>query len=107
MIVNGRKDKNWKELWVYHSEYTGGSGAIDHNLYVKGDLVFEANYTSGLRVLDISDINNISEVGYFDTYPENNNTNFNGAWSVYPYFDSGNIIISDMRYIYRKDFFFI
>ena len=49
---------------VYHSQYTGGSAAIDHNLYVKGDLVFEANYTSGLRVLDISDINNISEVGY-------------------------------------------
>lgn len=90
---------------VYHSQYTGGSAAIDHNLYVKGDLVFEANYTSGLRVLDISDINNISEVGYFDTYPENNNTNFNGAWSVYPYFDSGNIIISDIDrgfFIVRK-----
>ncbi len=90
---------------VYHSQYTGGSAAIDHNLYVKGDLVFEANYTSGLRVLDISDINNITEVGYFDTHPENNNTNFNGAWSVYPYFNSGNIIISDINrgfFIVRK-----
>ena len=90
---------------VYHSQYTGGSAAIDHNLYVKGDLVFEANYTSGLRVLDISDIINITEVGYFDTHPENNNTNFNGAWSVYPYFNSGNIIISDINrglFIVRK-----
>lgn len=90
---------------VYHAQYTGGSAAIDHNLYVKGDLVFQANYTSGLRVLDISDINNITEVGYFDTHPENNNTNFNGAWSVYPYFDSGNIIISDINrgfFIVRK-----
>lgn len=82
---------------VYHSQYTGGSGAIDHNLYVKDNLVFEANYTSGLRVLDISDINNIAEVGYFDTYPENNNTSFNGSWSVYPYFESGNVIISDIN----------
>ena len=89
----------------YHSQYTGGSGAIDHNLYVKGNLAFEANYASGLRVLDISDINNITEVGYFDTYPENNATTFRGAWSVYPYFASGNIIISDINrgfFIVRK-----
>ena len=81
---------------VYHSDFTGSSSAIDHNLYIKDDLVYEANYTSGLRVYDISDINNISEVGYFDTHPENNNTTFYGAWSVYPYFESGNIIVSDI-----------
>ena len=81
----------------FHSEYSGDSQAIDHNLYVKGNLVYQANYTAGMRVLDISDINNITEIGYFDTRPENNNTSFNGAWSVYPYFDSGNIIISDVN----------
>ena len=80
---------------VYHSQYTGVDASIDHNLYVKGNLVFEANYTAGLRILDISDINNINEVGYFDTYPANNSIRFNGAWSVYPYFNSGNIIVSD------------
>lgn len=82
---------------LFHSEYSGDSQAIDHNLYVKGNLVYQANYTAGLRVLDISDIDNITELGYFDTRPENNNTSFNGAWSVYPYFDSGNIIISDIN----------
>lgn len=81
---------------VYHSDFIGSSASIDHNLYVKGDLVYEANYTSGLRVYDISDINNISEVGYFDTHPESDNTTFYGAWSVYPYFNSGNIIVSDI-----------
>jgi len=34
--------------------FTTGSSAIDHNLYTKGDLIFEANYRSGLRVFDIS-----------------------------------------------------
>lgn len=90
---------------VYHSDFTGSSSAIDHNLYIKDDLVYEANYTSGLRVYDISDINSISEVGYFDTHPENNNTTFYGAWSVYPYFNSGNIIVSDIDrglFILRK-----
>ncbi|HFC12839.1 MAG TPA: hypothetical protein ENJ56_08335, partial [Anaerolineae bacterium] len=37
-----------------------------------------------------------SEIGYFDTYPANNNASFNGAWSNYPYFDSGIVIVSDI-----------
>ena len=89
----------------YHSEFLGSKAAIDHNLYVKGDLVFQANYRSGLRVLNIADINNITEVGYFDTYPASDSANFNGAWSVYPYFASGNILISDIErgfFIVRK-----
>jgi hypothetical protein len=51
-----------------------------------------------MRALDISDIGNqnISEIGYFDTYPESNSVNTNnGAWNVYPFFASGNMIISD------------
>jgi hypothetical protein len=47
----------------------------------------------------------MTEVGYFDTYPENDNTAFNGAWSVYPFFDSGNIIINDIEkglFVVRK-----
>lgn len=82
-----------------HMEYSGASNAIDHNGYVKNNLFFQANYTAGVRIIDISNINNTSmnEVGFFDTYPENNNTSFNGAWNVYPYFNSGNIIISDIN----------
>ena len=82
-------------------DYIGQSEAIDHNGYVKGDYFFMASYRAGMRVLDISEIGKdqgqILEAGYFDTYPENNGTNFNGAWSVYPYFPSGNIIINDIE----------
>lgn len=81
---------------VYHSQFLNTTGAIDHNLYVKDDIMYQANYRSGLRVLNIADINNITEIGYFDTYPQNDAAAFNGAWSVYPYFSSGNIIISDI-----------
>lgn len=89
----------------YHSQFLNTTAAIDHNLYVKGDLVFQANYRAGMRVLNISDINNIQEVGYFDTYPVSDGANFNGAWSVYPYFASGNIIVSDIErgfFVLRK-----
>jgi len=49
-------------------EYYGETEAIDHNLYVKGDKVFEANYNAGMRVLQISDVPEamLDEVGFFD-----------------------------------------
>jgi hypothetical protein len=78
-------------------EYTGPTPATDHNGVVLGDKFYLANYTAGMRVIDISDIenDNMVEVGYFDTYPQNNNSGYEGAWNIYPYFDSGNIVISN------------
>lgn len=80
-----------------HMEYLGPTGAIDHNGYVKGDEYYLANYTAGMRLIDISDIENenMSETGFFDTFPANNTASFNGVWSVYPYFESGKILIND------------
>ena len=37
----------------------------------------------------------MSELGYFDTFPSSNSAGFSGAWNVYPYFESGNIVISN------------
>lgn len=90
-----------------HTEYFGNLASIDHNGYVNGSLFYMANYTGGLRVIDISGISNgeLMEVGFFDTFPGNNAPSFDGAWSVYPYFASGNIIVSDMDsglYIVKK-----
>jgi len=50
-------------------------------------------------MLDISGVGDeeVNEVGYFDTYPESNSADFNGVWSNYPYFESGNIVISDIN----------
>lgn len=82
----------------FHFDYYGTSTAIDHNGYVVGNNYYLASYRAGMRVLDISDIagQNVAEIGFFDTYPSSNNANFDGAWSVYPYFASGNIVISDI-----------
>ncbi|SHH07291.1 choice-of-anchor B family protein [Flagellimonas flava] len=82
-----------------HTTYLGPTGAIDHNGYVLGDEFFLANYTAGLRVLDISDIENenITETAFFDTYPSNDTAGFQGVWSVYPYFSSGKIIVNDIN----------
>ena len=91
----------------FYFQYLGPTNSIDHNGYVKGDLFYLSSYTAGVRVIDVSSIEsaNIEEIGFFDTYPENNNREFNGAWSVYPFFPSGNIIISDINrglFVIRK-----
>ena len=79
------------------TRWTNGNSSICHNLYVKGDRIYEANYRSGLRVIDCSNPWNLNEIGYFDTYPGSDAQSFNGAWSCYPFFDSGTIILSDIE----------
>lgn len=77
--------------------FTNGKAAIDHNLYIRDGLMYAANYRSGLRIFDVSDRMNAEEIGFFDTFPDSDSANFNGAWSVYPFFDSGTIIVSDIE----------
>lgn len=77
--------------------FTSGKAAIDHNLYVKGNRIYEANYRSGLRIFDRTNPVAPVEVAYFDSYPGSDSASFNGAWSVYPFFPSGTILVSDIE----------
>jgi choice-of-anchor B domain-containing protein len=83
---------------VYAFAYEGPMHSIDHNLYVLGNRVYEANYTSGLRILEFADLGNrqMTELAYFDTFPTSDATGFDGAWSVYPYLPSGNLLVNDI-----------
>jgi choice-of-anchor B domain-containing protein len=78
------------------SRFVNDTTAIDHNLYVKGERVFQSNYRSGLRVLSARDIDSgeLREVGWFDTWPEDDDTAFShGTWSNYPFFDNGLVVV--------------
>lgn len=83
---------------VYVGAYTSNLLSTDHNLYTHRGLVFESNYTSGLRILDAANVasGSLTEVASFDTYPANNGSSYNGCWGNYPYFASGAIILSDL-----------
>lgn len=84
----------------FFAEYSAANGAIDHNQYIKGNYSYQANYRAGLRILDITDVanGNLSEVGFFDVWPEDDANQFNGAWSNYPYFDSGTVVVSSIEH---------
>ncbi len=79
--------------------FVNATTSIDHNIYVKGERVFQANYRSGLRILDASNVaaGELREVGYFDIFPDDDAAEFNGAWSNYPYFDSGIVVVSGIE----------
>jgi choice-of-anchor B domain-containing protein len=79
--------------------YDGQAESIDHNQYTLGNRSFQANYRSGLRILDTSRVSEgtLSEVGFFDVYPPDDAAEFNGAWSNYPYFGSGNVVVSGIE----------
>jgi len=86
-------------------EHFAAGAAIDHNQYIKGDHTFQANYRRGLRILRISDAasGTLTEEAFFDTYPEGDGNSFSGAWNVYPFFPSGNVLISD----FNRGFFLV
>jgi len=77
--------------------FTSGRTAIDHNLYVRGNFIYESNYTSGLRIFDASNPLAPVEVGYFDTYPTGDGLSYDGTWSNYPFLPSGTILVSDIN----------
>jgi choice-of-anchor B domain-containing protein len=76
--------------------FTTGLPSRDHNLYIDECVMFQANYSTGLRVVNIANPLVPVEVGYYDTHPENDAVNFDGAWSNYPLFPSGTVIVSDI-----------
>ena len=77
--------------------FTNGNTSADHNLFVKGDRVYAANYLSGLRVYDLTDPESPSEIGFFDTHGSTDAAAQDGLWGNYPFFPSGLVVGSDQQ----------
>ncbi len=74
-----------EEIRSFQNETT----SIDHNMYTKFKRSYHSNYTSGLRIYDNSAVadGELSEIAFFDMYPENDDPTFEGGtWSNYPYY---------------------
>jgi choice-of-anchor B domain-containing protein len=96
------KTHNFDLLDLDNINYLGfhefSNTSIDHNLYMEDQFAFESNYRSGVRVLDAirAGENSFNEVAYFDLVPNNDNPQFSGTWSNYPYLPSGINIATSM-----------
>ena len=96
--------------------HDGSTDAIDHNQYIKGRYTYQANYSAGLRIQRLVGLvsGNLQETAYLDIFPGDNgvvasqpqalhpqhdegDAVFDGAWSVYPYFSSGVVVVSGIE----------
>ena len=82
---------------VIVKEWTGPTGAIDHNGYTRGNRYYISNYQRGTTILDITNPANPVEAGFFDSFPSSDNAAFNGVWGTYPYLPSGLVISADIN----------
>lgn len=84
-----------QEIDQFRRIETLNKGVVPHNVLVKGDFLVTAYYTDGVNIIDASHPDKLIEIGNYDTYPGADG-GYNGAWGVYPYFPSGNIVVSDI-----------
>jgi choice-of-anchor B domain-containing protein len=77
------------------SIFKNTTGAIDHNQYVRGNVVYQSNYQAGLRILQLQPTT--AEIAFFDVYPAGDSPDFNGTWANYPFFPSGNVVIAGIE----------
>jgi choice-of-anchor B domain-containing protein len=75
----------------------GGEDWSAHNVFVLGDRLYISYYVYGLQVIDISDPSNLELAAFYDTFDQETQSIYNGAWGTYPFFGSENVIISDRR----------
>ena len=69
---------------------------MPHNVHVEDSIVVISYYKEGVIVLDGSQPDNLVELSRFDTDKNLSGPLSGGCWGVYPHFDSGRIIATDI-----------
>lgn len=81
---------------LFNAEATSET-TIAHNALVKCDRLYVSYYYEGLQIYDISDPADPVRIYEYDTYPGPDEDFFAGAWGIYPFLPSGNILLSDLQ----------
>ncbi len=68
-----------------------------HNTHMLNGYLVNSYYLEGLNIVDAHDPQNLVEVGFYDTTPNDSGYIYKGVWGVYPYFASGIILASDIE----------
>lgn len=74
------------------------TNSIAHNPFILHNrFAIISYYEDGLQIYKIDSIATPFRAGYYDTRPSGTNySGYNGAWGVYPFLPSGNILVSDI-----------
>ena len=76
-----------------------------HNIFYKNGYIIASYYAWGVQIINVEDPSNMYTAGYYDTFNFSSPSLYDGAWGVFPYFESDKIIVSDRRTgLYVVDF---
>ena len=76
-----------------------------HNIFYKNGYIIASYYAWGVQIVNVEDPSNMYTAGYYDTFNFSSPSLYDGAWGVFPYFESDKIIVSDRRTgLYVVDF---
>lgn len=89
--------------------YEADTPATDHNLFTHRGRAYQANYRAGVRIFDLSRVaqGQLTQVASFDTDPTGDGPELEGAFSVYPFLESGILVVSDLArgvFVLRANF---
>ena len=98
-MVDVRDLKDMKMLSLFSS----GSKATPHNPFpAPNNRVVISYYEDGIQIFDVSNPKNVVKTGFFDSHPESDSLNTNGAylgnWSAYTELPSKNVVLVDMQH---------
>ncbi|NOT38500.1 MAG: choice-of-anchor B family protein [Saprospiraceae bacterium] len=90
---------NWSNIKIVSHLWANSdtSKCIPHNPLLSCKYAYIAYYYNGLQVFNIEDKNKPTLIGYYPTSTEFNDLSYEGAWGVYPFLPSGNLIVADMQ----------
>ncbi len=88
-----------EDIRVVHTFGAGSDdpNSIPHNQVVHEDLLYVSYYYDGLQVYDLADPSRPERVMEYPTSQIAPRPSYEGAWGVYPFLPSGNILVSDMQ----------
>ena len=91
---------DFTEIELSNTLFNAGNeddNSIAHNQVVHCGKLYVSYYYDGLQVYDLADPENPVREAYYSTSQIPVRENYEGAWGVYPFLPSGNIIVSDMQ----------
>ncbi|NIR50042.1 hypothetical protein GWN75_16940, partial [candidate division KSB1 bacterium] len=59
-------------------EFLASPSLLAHNAHILGDYAYISHYGDGLRIVDITEREHLVEVGYYDTFPDESESSFEG-----------------------------
>ena len=72
------------------------ANTIVHNTHIRNDYAITSWYSDGVLIHDVHRPHNMVQIAQFDTYQCGGVPDFVGTWGAFPFFPSGNIVLSNL-----------